>query len=103
MRAVLWLTMGIDRREWVAVHRKHHVFSDQPQDPHSPVQRGVWQVTFLNVVYYRREAKRNDTIQTFGRDLAPDRIERRAVLPRPARRGHRVRRPRSAVRLGHRR
>lgn len=76
MRAVLWLTMGIDRREWVAVHRKHHVFSDQPQDPHSPVQRGVWQVTFLNVVYYRREAKRNDTIQTFGRDLAPDRIER---------------------------
>src|SRR2546421_5517730 len=22
--------------EWVATHRKHHVFSDQPGDPHSP-------------------------------------------------------------------
>lgn len=76
MRAVLWLSMGIERREWVAVHRKHHVFSDEPQDPHSPIQKGVWKVTFLNVVYYRREAKRVDTVETYAKDLAPDRIER---------------------------
>jgi len=25
---------------WVAVHRRHHVFSDQPGDPHSPWGRG---------------------------------------------------------------
>jgi stearoyl-CoA desaturase (delta-9 desaturase) len=75
MRAVLWLTMGIDRREWVAVHRKHHVFSDEPQDPHSPIQKGVWKVTLLNVVYYRREAKKDDTVETYAKDLAPDRIE----------------------------
>lgn len=75
MRAVLWLSMGIDRREWVAVHRKHHVFSDEAQDPHSPIQKGVWHVTFGNVVYYRREAKRDDTVQTYAKDLAPDRIE----------------------------
>lgn len=76
MRAVLWFSMGIDRREWVAVHRKHHVFSDEAQDPHSPVQKGVWNVTFLNVVHYRREAKRGDTVQTYARDLVPDRVER---------------------------
>ncbi|MEZ5263091.1 MAG: fatty acid desaturase [Acidimicrobiales bacterium] len=76
MRTVLWLSMGIERREWVAVHRKHHVFSDEAQDPHSPIQKGVWKVTFGNVVYYRREAKRADTIQTYARDLEPDRIEK---------------------------
>jgi stearoyl-CoA desaturase (delta-9 desaturase) len=28
---------------WVSWHRTHHRFSDQPRDPHSPVQRGVLQ------------------------------------------------------------
>ncbi|HKN48262.1 MAG TPA: hypothetical protein VJ144_09850, partial [Candidatus Polarisedimenticolia bacterium] len=28
-RAVLWLTTGLCRREWVAVHRKHHTFTDR--------------------------------------------------------------------------
>lgn len=27
---------------WAANHRHHHRFSDQPQDIHSPVQRGFW-------------------------------------------------------------
>jgi fatty-acid desaturase len=27
---------------WVATHRKHHRFSDQDGDPHSPTQRGFW-------------------------------------------------------------
>ena len=76
MRSVLWLSMGIDRREWVAVHRKHHVFSDEADDPHSPIQKGVWRVTFGNVVYYRREAKRPGTVDTYARDLVPDRAER---------------------------
>ena len=35
-RAVLWITTGQSRREWVAVHRKHHAFTDRPGDPHSP-------------------------------------------------------------------
>jgi len=75
MRLVLWLTIGIDRREWVAVHRKHHVFSDQPQDPHSPVQKGVWKVTFGNVGYYKREGHREETLRTYARDLTADRWE----------------------------
>ncbi len=27
---------------WAAHHRHHHAFSDQPNDVHSPVQRGFW-------------------------------------------------------------
>jgi stearoyl-CoA desaturase (delta-9 desaturase) len=27
---------------WAATHRAHHRYSDQPGDPHSPVQRGFW-------------------------------------------------------------
>ncbi len=32
-KGVLW---------WAAHHRHHHRFSDQPEDIHSPVQRGFW-------------------------------------------------------------
>jgi fatty-acid desaturase len=53
-RTVLWLTTGQDRREWVAVHRKHHAFTDRPGDPHSPRLRGFWRVQFLNAYYYLR-------------------------------------------------
>ena len=27
---------------WVAVHRRHHQFSDQQDDPHSPLVHGLW-------------------------------------------------------------
>ena len=36
MRFWLWLTTGMITQQWVAVHRKHHRFSDQEGDPHSP-------------------------------------------------------------------
>ena len=35
-RALLWLTTGQSRREWVAVHRKHHTFTDREGDPPAP-------------------------------------------------------------------
>ncbi|HEY0399266.1 MAG TPA: fatty acid desaturase, partial [Acidimicrobiia bacterium] len=47
-RAVLWVTTGIAPRAWVAVHRKHHAFSDTSQDPHSPVVLGFWAVQVGN-------------------------------------------------------
>lgn len=28
--------------QWVGTHRKHHAFTDQKEDPHSPVQFGFW-------------------------------------------------------------
>jgi stearoyl-CoA desaturase (Delta-9 desaturase) len=35
-RLILWLTTGQRREQWVAVHRKHHAFTDAAGDPHSP-------------------------------------------------------------------
>ncbi|MBI1736331.1 MAG: fatty acid desaturase [Candidatus Rokubacteria bacterium] len=76
-RIVLWLTTGQRRQEWVAVHRKHHAFTDREGDPHSPKVLGLWRVQLLNVVYYIREARNRETIDKFARDVAPDWLDRR--------------------------
>jgi stearoyl-CoA desaturase (Delta-9 desaturase) len=75
-RALLWLTTGQNRREWVAVHRKHHKFTDRAGDPHSPKVLGFWRVQLFNVYYYVREAKNPDTIRIFAPDLSEDRWDR---------------------------
>jgi stearoyl-CoA desaturase (delta-9 desaturase) len=75
-RAVLWITTGIAPRAWVAVHRKHHAFSDTPQDPHSPVVLGFWAVQLGNVKLYRRTIRDGVTVTKYSRDLPPDRLDR---------------------------
>ena len=75
-RTILWLTTGQSPREWVAVHRKHHAFTDRDGDPHSPRLLGFWPVQLVNVYYYYREAKNPRTLTTFAPDLEPDRLER---------------------------
>lgn len=75
-RTVLWLTTGQDRREWVAVHRKHHAFTDREGDPHSPRLRGLWHVQFLNAYYYAREAHDPETVRKFASDISQDRLDR---------------------------
>src|ERR1700716_4738933 len=57
MHLELSLFTGIVPREWVAVHRKHHHFSDKEGDPHSPRLLGLWKVLFGNILYYRRTSK----------------------------------------------
>ena len=69
-RTVLWLTTGQSRREWVAVHRKHHAFTDREGDPHSPQLLGFWRVQLLNAYYYAREARKPETLRTFAPDDA---------------------------------
>ena len=75
-RTILWLTTGQNRREWVAVHRKHHTFTDQEGDPHSPRLLGLWRIQLFNVYYYIREARNPETIRTFAPDLPEDRLDR---------------------------
>ena len=43
-RLWIWMSSGMLTKEWVAVHRKHHSFSDEPGDPHSPVVFGLRKV-----------------------------------------------------------
>jgi len=80
-RTVLWLTTGQRRQEWVAVHRKHHAFTDQEGDPHSPRLLGFWRVQLLNVYYYMREARNRGTVEKFAPDVPEDRLDR-AVFSR---------------------
>ena len=75
-RTVLWLTTGQRRQEWVAVHRKHHAFTDREGDPHSPRLLGFWRVQLLNVYYYMREVRNTATIQKFAPDIPEDRLDR---------------------------
>jgi stearoyl-CoA desaturase (delta-9 desaturase) len=75
-RTTLWLTTGQCRQQWVAVHRKHHTFTDREGDPHSPRLLGFWRVQLFNVAYYMREARSAETLETFAPDLRPDRLDR---------------------------
>lgn len=76
-RIVLWLTTGQRRQEWVAVHRKHHTFTDRQGDPHSPRLLGFWKVQLFNVYYYVREARDPETIRRFAPDIPEDWLDRR--------------------------
>jgi stearoyl-CoA desaturase (delta-9 desaturase) len=73
---VLWLTTGQRRQEWVAVHRKHHRFTDKEGDPHSPKLLGFWRVQLLNVYYYAREAGNPETVRQYASDIQEDRLDR---------------------------
>jgi stearoyl-CoA desaturase (delta-9 desaturase) len=76
MRFGTWMLTSISPREWVAVHRKHHNFSDVEGDPHSPHIEGYWQIMIGNVYYYRREANDGDTLERYAADLPFDRLDR---------------------------
>src|ERR687897_978077 len=75
MRFGTWMLTSISPREWVAVHRKHHNFSDVEGDPHSPHIEGYWQIMIANVYYYRREANDGDTLERYASDLPFDRLD----------------------------
>jgi len=76
MHLHLSLFTSIVPREWVAVHRKHHHFSDREGDPHSPYLLGLWNVFFGNYIYYRRETHNRATIRKYTPDHRPDLIDR---------------------------
>jgi stearoyl-CoA desaturase (delta-9 desaturase) len=75
-RFIVWTTTGIRPRQWVAVHRKHHAFTDVEGDPHSPVLHGWLTVQMKNVAMYRREANNPDTVARYAKDLPPTRLDR---------------------------
>jgi stearoyl-CoA desaturase (delta-9 desaturase) len=77
-RFLLWLTTGQRRQQWVAVHRKHHTFTDREGDPHSPRLLGFWRVQLLNAYYYAREAGNPETVRKFAPDVREDWLDRHA-------------------------
>lgn len=76
MHLELALFTSIVPREWVAVHRKHHHFSDKEGDPHSPYLYGMWTVLFGNFWFYRKEKSDPATIHKYTPDYKPDLLDR---------------------------
>ena len=76
MRAWLWLTTGMITKQWVAIHRKHHRFSDEQGDPHSPHVYGIWQVLFKGAGLYHSASKDAEMIQQYGVGTPDDWVER---------------------------
>jgi stearoyl-CoA desaturase (delta-9 desaturase) len=72
MRFGLWVTTGVRPRQWVAVHRKHHAFTDEDGDPHSPRLLGWKRVQVANYFLYRREARDPRVEERYAKDLPPD-------------------------------
>lgn len=75
-RFLVWVTTGIRPRQWVAVHRKHHAFTDIEGDPHSPVLLGWKTVQMKNVALYRSCAQDPDTVTRYAKDMPADRWDR---------------------------
>jgi stearoyl-CoA desaturase (Delta-9 desaturase) len=75
-RTLTWIMTGIKPRQWVAVHRRHHAFTDIEGDPHSPVIEGFAAVQIGNVVLYRRAARDATTVSKYAKDLPADRWDK---------------------------
>ena len=81
MRFWLWLTTGMITKEWVAIHRRHHVSSDKPGDPHSPHVFGIWRVLFGGALLYRDSSKNFAIISQYGLGTPDDWIEGKVYTP----------------------
>jgi stearoyl-CoA desaturase (delta-9 desaturase) len=83
MRFWLWLTTGMNTREWVAVHRKHHQAADTEADPHSPKIHGIWRVLFGGAFLYVQAKQNKEMVEKLGLGTPNDWIERKLYTPYP--------------------
>jgi stearoyl-CoA desaturase (delta-9 desaturase) len=81
MRFWLWLTTGQVTKQWVAIHRKHHAYSDKGGDPHSPHVFGIWRVFFKGAWLYHTASKDADMVEKFGVGTPDDWMERNIYTP----------------------
>lgn len=75
MRFWLWLTTGQITKQWVAVHRKHHRFTEEPGDPHSPHVYGFWRVLFNGAFLYHTASKDSAMVAQYGVGTPDDWVE----------------------------
>jgi stearoyl-CoA desaturase (delta-9 desaturase) len=72
----LWLTTGMETKQWVAVHRKHHARCETEDDPHSPQILGIGKVLREGAELYRAESVKQETLDKFGLGTPDDWMER---------------------------
>ena len=71
----LWLTTGMQTRDWVAVHRKHHAKCETAEDPHSPQTRGLRTVLLTGAELYMAERANKETLERYSRGTPDDWME----------------------------
>ncbi len=72
----LWITTGMETKQWTAVHRKHHARCETPEDPHSPQILGINKVMWEGADLYKVEAVNPETLEKFGQGTPDDWMER---------------------------
>ena len=72
----LWFSAATITREWVAVHRRHHAFSDRRGDPHSPAVFGLRHVVLQGYELYAAAARDPKILANYGRGTPDDWLER---------------------------
>ena len=80
-RAWLWLTSGMNTREWTAVHRKHHAAVETEEDPHSPQVHGIRKVMLKGAELYKENAANRALLEQYGFGTPDDWIERHLYTP----------------------
>lgn len=81
MRLWLWLTTGMITKQWVAIHRKHHRFTEKEGDPHSPHVFGFWRVLLKGAMLYHEASKDKTMVEQYGAGTPDDWIERKLYTP----------------------
>ena len=73
-RFLFWLSQTSTIKEWVAVHRKHHRYVDEEDDPHSPWFHNIWMMLFATS--YRRAARDPEVLRIYGAGTPSDSLEK---------------------------
>jgi stearoyl-CoA desaturase (delta-9 desaturase) len=81
MRFWLWLTTGMVTKQWVAIHRKHHRYSDVEGDPHSPWIYGLKTVLFKGALLYNDASKNTEMVNQYGVGTPNDYLENKLYTP----------------------
>jgi stearoyl-CoA desaturase (delta-9 desaturase) len=63
-------------KQWVAIHRKHHRYTEESEDPHSPHVHGFWRVLFRGAGLYHTASKDTEMVKQYGAGTPDDWIER---------------------------
>jgi len=71
----LWMTTGMNTKEWTAIHRKHHATCETEDDPHSPQIQGIKKIFWEGAEVYR-DAATPETLKRYGAGTPDDWLER---------------------------
>lgn len=74
MQIWLWMVTSMSKIDWVSVHIYHHAHSDQPRDPHSPLQKGLVHALLFGVFDYTK-AKSWPEVEKIKKTIPANKIE----------------------------